>query len=113
MSSSAETAAEDPPVDSGQPSGSQAAPIVVANAPLPADQPLPALTVACRALGLLALAGWSVGMLLGVAVLKGDLERFVIHNALGMTGRHFVLGAMFAGAAVAGAAGAAFLFARR
>jgi len=114
MTSSVETAAVEPSVDSERPAvdpvSTVAAPAVAVAG---AGERLPSLTVACRELGLLSLVGWSVGMLLGMAVLKGDLEGFVTRNAIGMGGRRFLLVAMFGGAALAFGAGAAFLFFRR
>jgi uncharacterized membrane protein len=69
---------------------------------------LPPLTVLSRALGLLALSGWSVGVVLGALLLKGNLEPFITSNLLGNTGRMFLLAAMAGGAGVFVAAGGVF-----
>ena len=71
----------------------------------PADGPAP-LTRLCRALGLFALEGWSLGLLAGAALVKGSLERFVISDQFGAPGRQFMLAVMFATALLAGAGGA-------
>ena len=81
-------------------------------APAPARAPsagaatgLPELTVLTRALGVLALCGWSVGVVVGVLMIKGNTEQFLLSNFFGNTGRMFLLGVMAAGAGVAGLAG--------
>jgi uncharacterized membrane protein len=74
--------------------------------PVAAGPPLPELTQLMRALGILALAGWSLGMLFGTLLLKGGVDRLVTTNVVGMQGRMFLLVAMAAGAAVALGAGA-------
>jgi uncharacterized membrane protein len=95
------------------------APPTVADAPLESapiarlaaergDAPLPFLTTLCRALGLIALCGWSLGMLLSALLVKGSFERFVTNNAVGRQGRRFLLITMIAGALVSAAAGAIY-----
>jgi uncharacterized membrane protein len=74
---------------------------------------VPPLTLLFRALGLLALAGWSLGTLIGFSLLKGNLERFVVSNFVGSQGRTFLLLAMFAGAAVVAAGAGGYLLAAR
>ena len=66
---------------------------------------LPELTVLTRALGVLALCGWSVGVVIGVLLIKGNTEQFLLSNFFGNTGRMFLLGVMAAGAGLAGLAG--------
>ena len=53
---------------------------------------LPELTVLTRALGVLALCGWSVGVVVGVLMIKGNTEQFLLSNFFGNTGRMFLLG---------------------
>ncbi len=55
----------------------------------------------CRALGLLALVGWSVGMVLGLLAIKGNTEPFLLSNFFGNTGRMFLLGVMAGCAGIA------------
>jgi uncharacterized membrane protein len=61
----------------------------------------PALTLLIRALGLFALIGWSVGVVLSTLMVKGSLDPFLLSNFLGNSGRMFMLLTMAAGAGAA------------
>ena len=63
----------------------------------PRGTELPELTVLARALGVLALCGWSVGVLVGLLMIKGNTEPFLLSNFFGNTGRMFLLGVMAGG----------------
>lgn len=91
------------------------APAAVAGAPSAALSPdLPALTLLARALGLYALIGWSVGVVLGTILMKGSLDPFLTSNLLGNAGRMFLLVAMAGGAMVSVAvAGVVYLRRRK
>jgi len=92
----------------GEEAGGAALPAAVdALGSAPAGGPA-SLTRVCRALGLFALEGWSLGILLAVVLVKGDLERFVTFNSVGAVGRRFMLAVMFATALLAGAGGAVY-----
>ncbi|HET6146614.1 MAG TPA: DUF2079 domain-containing protein [Polyangia bacterium] len=68
---------------------------------LPAAAPsVPPLTLVARALGIFALIGWSVGVVLGTILMKGNLDPFLTSNLLGTTGRMFLLLSMAGGAAL-------------
>ena len=62
---------------------------------------LPELTVLARALGLLALCGWSVGVVVGLLLIKGNTEPFITSNFFGTTGRMFLLFVMAGCAGIA------------
>ncbi len=96
------------PAASAAPSEEPITPIRPPEAPLEAHAPsaaaepaVPELTLLCRALGLLVLCGWSVGVVLGLALIKGNTEPFLLSNFFGNTGRMFLLLVMAGGAGVA------------
>ena len=93
------------PITSIRPPGPpRAAPVEPAPSAI-AETGLPELTVLVRALGVLAVCGWSVGVVVGVLLIKGNTEQFLLSNYFGNTGRMFLLGVMAAGAGIAGLAG--------
>ncbi len=76
------------------PEAAREAPVAAVASLAAATPEVPELTLLCRALALLSLVGWSVGMVLGLLAIKGNTEPFLLSNFFGNTGRMFLLGVM-------------------
>jgi hypothetical protein len=74
---------------------------------------LPPLTIVCRAVALLTAEGLSVGLALGLLLVKPSVDRFLVENVLGPGPRSFVLGMGIGGALLAAALAVAFAVRKR